>query len=190
MRLIQNISYFLLALMLMTSCSSSKHFSFQAVPYQRVFTKNEQVILPKIAADSLQQEKQHIEQEIAVASPVFMASLSTKEERGIILANNFHRKLAQAKLVLSKQESLHELSTTRKMNFVERVVLKKALKTVQKKAFFTSYSSFHDWNQNLKIGVILLAIAIALSILGLPQIGGLAALVGLIFLIIGLVSNL
>lgn len=92
--------------------------------------------------------------------------------------------------MLSKQESLHELSTTRKMNFVERVVLKKALKTVQKKAFFTSYSSFHDWNQNLKIGVILLAIAIALSILGLSQIGGLAALVGLIFLIIGLVSNL
>jgi len=91
---------------------------------------------------------------------------------------------------LLKQANLQQVSNTRKMNIVERVVLKKVLKSAQKKAFFTSYSSFQDWNQNLKIGLILLAVGIALTILGLGQIGGLAALVGLIFLIIGLVSNL
>jgi hypothetical protein len=190
MRLIQQLPYCLLGVLLLASCSSSKHFSFQAVPYQRAIAKNETASLVKVHSDSLQREKMSIEQEIAVSSPVFTASSSTKAEHGIVLATNVHEKLKQAKLTLLKQENLQQVSNTRKMNIVERVVLKKVLKSAQKKAFFTSYSSYQDWNQNLKIGLILLAVGVALTILGLGQIGGLAALVGLIFLIIGLVSNL
>jgi hypothetical protein len=48
---------------------------------------------------------------------------------------------------------------------------------------------FQSLDRNLKIGIVLIAIGLGLSILGLGQIGGLAALIGLVFLVLGLLNT-
>ena len=73
-----------------------------------------------------------------------------------------------------------------KMNFVQKVIVKKIQKKVAKN---NNFAGFNDWNSFLKIGAILLGIGIVLAIFGLGAIGGLSALIGLIFAILGLLQQ-
>ena len=73
-----------------------------------------------------------------------------------------------------------------KMNFVQKIIVKKIQKRMAKN---NNFLGFNDWNSFLKIGVILLGIGIILAIFGLGAIGGLSALVGLIFAILGLLQQ-
>lgn len=73
-----------------------------------------------------------------------------------------------------------------KMNFAQKIILKK----IQKKMANTAKpSGFSDLSPFLKIGLILLGIGIVLAIFGLGVIGGLAAFIGLIFTILGLIQQ-
>lgn len=73
-----------------------------------------------------------------------------------------------------------------KMNFVQKLIVKKIQKKMAKN---NNFAGFNDWNSFLKIGAILLGIGIILAIFGLGAIGGLAALIGLIFAILGLLQQ-
>lgn len=73
-----------------------------------------------------------------------------------------------------------------KMNFAQKIILKK----IQKKMANTAKpSGFSDLSPFLKIGLILLGIGIILAIFGLGVVGGLAAFIGLIFTILGLIGS-
>lgn len=73
-----------------------------------------------------------------------------------------------------------------KINFAQKIILKK----IQKKMANTAKpSGFSDLSPFLKIGLILLGIGIVLAIFGLGVIGGLAAFIGLIFTILGLIQQ-
>jgi hypothetical protein len=73
-----------------------------------------------------------------------------------------------------------------KLNFVQKIILKKMQKKVANSA---KPAGFHDWHPFLKIGAILLGIGIVLAIFGLGVIGGISAFIGLIFTILGLLSS-
>ncbi len=76
-----------------------------------------------------------------------------------------------------------------KLSFKEKVSIKLATKLVKKAPVNTNTTrGFDDLNNNLKIGIILLGVAIVLSILSLGTLAGLAGLIGLIFLVLGLLN--
>jgi hypothetical protein len=92
-------------------------------------------------------------------------------------------KLVKLEKVLSKNKTV---SKPQKLNFVQKIILKKMQKKAEKSG---NIMGFHDWNPYLKIGAILLGIGIVLAIFGLGVVGGVAAFLGLIFAILGLLGT-
>ncbi len=110
------------------------------------------------------------------------ASKGTKYEKTVAKLKDVLQQVERAKQEQSQVNQQH------KMNFAEKLVVKK-LEKQYKKASNQAASGFHSWNSFLKVGVILLGIGIILTILGLGAIGGLSALIGLIFTVIGLLAE-
>ncbi len=80
--------------------------------------------------------------------------------------------------------------SNKKITFKEKLVNKFIAKKIMKSSNINAKpNGFNNLDGKLKIGIILLAVAIGLSILGFGQLSGLAALIGLIFLILGLVNT-
>lgn len=95
----------------------------------------------------------------------------------------YEAKIVKSEKVVAENKTV---SKTHKLNFVQKIILKK----MQKKVANTSKPiDFHDWHPFLKIGAILLGIGIILAIFGLGVIGGISAFIGLIFTILGLLSS-
>jgi hypothetical protein len=92
-------------------------------------------------------------------------------------------KLVKLEKILSENKTV---SKPQKLNFVQKIILKKMQKKVEKSG---NLMGFHDWNPYLKIGAILLGIGIVLAIFGLGVVGGVAAFLGLIFAILGLLGT-
>ncbi len=84
------------------------------------------------------------------------------------------------------QKSENKTVTTHKANFVEKLIIKKLEKKMKKSA---QPVDFHSWNSFLKLGVILLGIGIILAIVGLGTVGGLAAFIGILFTILGILQE-
>ena len=78
------------------------------------------------------------------------------------------------------------LTKPQKLNFVQKIILKKMQKKVANKS---NSIGFQDWHPFLKIGAILLGIGIVLAIFGLGVVAGVSAFLGLIFTILGLLSS-
>ena len=99
---------------------------------------------------------------------------------------------------LKTVESLHnnELKTVNKtidkstkLTFKDRFVTKIVQKQIKKANLSaTQPDGFSSLDGKLKIGLILLAVAVGLSIIGLGSLAGLAGLIGLIFVVIGLLN--
>lgn len=95
----------------------------------------------------------------------------------------YKAKIVKIEQVLAENKTV---SKPQKLNFVQKIILKKMQKKVTNA---TNPAGFHDWNPYLKIGAILLGIGIVLAIFGLGVIGGVAAFIGLLFTILGLLSS-
>ncbi|MFM1912260.1 MAG: hypothetical protein RIR51_98 [Bacteroidota bacterium] len=86
---------------------------------------------------------------------------------------------------------------TKKVEKISRKEIKKIikeikpqLKEIKREAKLNQAKSGPaDWEPNVKIGVTLLAVGIILSLFGIGFVGGLAAVIGLFFLILGLINS-
>jgi hypothetical protein len=95
----------------------------------------------------------------------------------------YKEKNVKLEKVISENKTV---SKPQKLNFVQKIILKKMQKKVANSA---NPIGFQDWHPYLKIGAILLGIGIVLAIFGLGVIGGVSAFLGLIFAILGLLSS-
>lgn len=100
--------------------------------------------------------------------------------------------------VQEKQESLAPMPTVRWDKQVSRKEVKALIQQMKSQNKVTRKTSLNvskqassasNWDPKLKIGLILLGVGIILSIFGLGLIGGLSALIGLAFTIIGLLHT-
>jgi small-conductance mechanosensitive channel len=123
-------------------------------------------------------------QSVAMPSPIVSA-----ENSALILDKkaSIETKIKHIEMLLVKN---NQTNAKKKLNFVERLIVKKALKKIEKQQLRAANSPWDDWDGNVKIGVILIAVAVLLAILGVSGlVSGLAALAGVIFLIFGLIST-
>jgi hypothetical protein len=165
------------------SCTSHKGYF--------TVSSHNQVIKPEIQVKDepvLVENTPIITEEMPVNEPILTASNSeVLALENAVKGTKYEEKV---KVVLRKIEQPNtEIKTEQKavkMNFVQKIIVKKIHKKMAKN---NNFAGFNDWNSFLKIGAILLGIGIVLAIFGLHAIGGLAALIGLIFAILGLLEQ-
>lgn len=150
-----------------------------------------QVVKPKldIKEPILVESSPIISEEKPKIEPVLMASNSEIEAlENVVKGTKYEEKI---KATLRKIEQPNsEIKTEKKevkMNFVQKIIMKKIQKKITKNNIL---DGFNDWNPFMKIGVILLGIGIVLAIFGLGTVGGISALLGLIFFILGFLAGL
>jgi hypothetical protein len=153
-------------------------------------TSQNQIIKPKKDAvvGVFTDDSKIITEEIPANEPILTASnTEVLALENAVKGTKYKEKI---KVVLRKTEQPNtEIKTEQKavkMNFVQKIIVKKIQKKMSKN---NNLVGFNDWNSFLKIGVILLGIGIILAIFGLGAIGGLSALIGLIFAILGLLEQ-
>ena len=154
-------------------------------------TSHNQVVKPKLEVNQqpvLVQIVPVISEEMPVSEPVFTALNSEVAAiENVVKGTKYEEKVKTALRKIEQPNS--EIKTNEKvvkMNFVQKMIVKKIQKKMAKN---NNFAGFNDWNSFLKIGAILLAIGIVLAIFGLGPIGGLSALIGLIFVILGLLQQ-
>ena len=173
------ISFFIIS----ESCTSHKGYF--------TVTSHNQIVKPDLEVKPqpiLAKNTPVILEEMPVNEPV----LTTSNSEIIVLENAVKgiKYEEQIKTALRKvEQSNSEIKANEKvvkMNFIQKVIVKKIQKKMNKNNNIVGYN---NWNSFLKIGAILLVIGIVLAIFGLGAIGGLSALVGLIFVILGLLQQ-
>ncbi len=155
-------------------------------------TSQNQVVKPKLDIKQepiLVESSPIISEEKPMIEPVLMASNSEIEAlENVVKGTKYEEKI---KATLRKIEQPNsEIKTEKKevkMNFVQKIIVKKIQKKITKN---NTLDGFNDWNPFMKIGVILLGIGIVLAIFGLGTVGGISALLGLIFFILGFLAGL
>lgn len=168
------------------SCSRQKGYFQQNVAQRYHKVEAKKIIEASLSSENLQSEiakatviNQKSEEPILTTSTIedFTATNKVAEEV------KYKAKIIKLEQVLAENKAV---SKSQKLNFVQKVILKK----MQKKVANTSKPvDFHDWHPFLKIGAILLGIGIILAIFGLGVIGGISAFIGLIFTILGLLNS-
>ena len=169
------LSFFSFAI-LSQSCSRQKGYFQQNVAqsYQKVETQEE------IQPIEILKQPVVIESEPILTSSTIENFTSIKEVAKEI---KYKEKVVKLEKVLEESKSVLK---PQKLNFVQKIILKKVQKKVANSG---NLMGFHDWNPYLKIGAILLGIGIILAIFGLGVVGGVAAFLGLIFAILGLLGT-
>lgn len=137
----------------------------------------------------------------AEAPPAVAQGVAPSEPVPIFWADTRHADQSEAKQALMAQkisklqskmqnyQAKHQSTTTAKrLNVVQKVVLNKALRTMQKAKSQDDIKDFHDLDGRLKIGVLLLGVALILALFGLGLIAGIAGLVALCFIVLGLMG--
>jgi hypothetical protein len=169
--------------MISESCTSHKG-------YFSVMSHN-QVIKPKLEVKQepiLIEKNPVISEETLVNEPVLTAlNAEIVALENAVKGTKYEEKVKAALRKVEQPNS--EIKAEKKevkMNFVQKMVVKKIQKKMAKN---NNFAGFNDWNSFLKIGAILLVVGIVLAIFGLGAIGGLSALIGLIFAILGLLQQ-
>lgn len=168
------------------SCSRQKGY-FQQNVAQRYHKVESKEIIEKIVPS------ENLPSETATAEVINLKSkepiLTTSTIDDFATTNKVAEEIKYKAKIVKLEQVLAENKTVtkpQKLNFVQKVILKKMQKKV---ANASKPVDFHDWHPFLKIGAILLGIGIILAIFGLGVIGGIAAFVGLIFTILGLLNS-
>ncbi|MES2796374.1 MAG: hypothetical protein V4683_10425 [Bacteroidota bacterium] len=117
----------------------------------------------------------------------FEASIAPK-----ITSIGIEESLKKIELIENKSvlKTVSNKVVTKKLTLKQKLVNRIVNKQIKKSNIANnSVDGFSSLDSKLKIGIILIAVAIGLSILGLGSLAGLAGLIGLIFLILGLVNT-
>ncbi len=174
----------IIALIVTQSCSRQKGY-FTVVTQQ----SNAKAVSQKADSNNSIKVVQHEQLEVPHSTSV---PLTASSSDNFVVENS--EKLAKYEIQVKEAlanpavATAHQNHQTKevKMNFVQKMIVKKIQKKMAKSA---KPVGFQDWSPFLKIGVILLGIGIVLAIFGLGVVGGLAAFIGLIFTILGLLST-
>ncbi len=134
--------------------------------------------------------------ELASVGPK-IAETNTPIATNALLASTENKEIFVEKEIVVKTKIQHfqnlivQSKNTRKLNFVEKIILRKILKKAEnQQKIAATGAGWEDWDGNLKIGVILIAGAVLLSILRVSgAVTGIAALVGLVFIVLGLMNT-
>lgn len=168
------------------SCSRQKGYFQQNIAQNYHKAESKKIIEEIISSENPQFEtatvaviNQKFEEPILTTSTIEDFSTINK----VVDEVKFRAKTVKLEQVLAENKAV---SKPQKLNFVQKIILKKMQKKV---ANASKPVDFHDWHPFLKIGAILLGIGIILAIFGLGVIGGISAFVGLIFTILGLLSS-
>lgn len=168
------------------SCSRQKGYFQQNVAQRYHKVEANKVIEASISSENLPSETATAEvinlkseEPVLTTSTIDDFSATNKVAEEI----KYKAKIVKLEQVLVENETV---SKPQKLNFVQKVILKKMQKKV---ANASKPVDFHDWHPFLKIGAILLGIGIILAIFGLGVIGGIAAFIGLLFTILGLLNS-
>ncbi len=124
-------------------------------------------------------EKQRVMNEVVPTNNVNQPAPNQVQQRSI--EASLPAAAAPAPKVQNESASMH-VDRILDQKPVEKFLLKKASLGKAKAAV----SGPHNWAPQLKIGLTLLGIGIVLAVFGLGLVGGLAALIGLMFTILGL----
>lgn len=171
------------ALFTVASCTSNKVIVSQ---------NSVQPSAVEVATNSVQVNTLKIEGAKKETVPTMYASTSEViqveevNNKTVIEARKVQLNAMLEKVIPQKKEG-NVSTNTRKANFVEKLIIKKLEKKMNKKS--AQPADFHSWNSFLKIGVILLGIGIVLAIFGLGAVGGISAFIGLLFVILGLLQE-
>lgn len=138
--------------------------------------------------------------------PIYDGNVQSTQDQGLItptlLASNaattltvterqaLEKKVVRIQQLVAKAQSKGMApQITRKPTIVEKLVMKKVAKNMQKVRQQDDKQDFNSLDGLLKIGLVLLGVALLLAIFGLGLIGGLAALVALGFIVLGLLNT-
>lgn len=183
MNLTKQFIFIFTIFILSESCTSHKgYFSVSS---------HNQDIKPKIKIEPppvLVENMPILLEEIPVNEPVLTVSNSAIVALENVAKGTKYGEKIKAVLHKVEQPNPEIKANTKKdeMNFIQKIIVKKIQKKMAKS---NNLAGFNDWNSFLKIGAILLGIGVILAIFGLGAIGGLAALIGLIFAILGLLQQ-
>jgi PBP1b-binding outer membrane lipoprotein LpoB len=121
---------------------------------------------------------------VPTETPVLVASNEASPNN---LTPSHVQHLEKAEKML-KKASTQGIQTTKKTNALQKVLIKKAMNKV-KATTAQSPRGFDSLDPMLKIGIALLAVALLLAIFGLGLIGGIAGLIALVFILLGLMNS-
>lgn len=168
------------------SCSRQKGYFQQNVAQNYHKAESKEIIEKIIPAENLLSEIAttdvvNLKSEEPILTTSMIDDFTTTNQ--VAEEVKYKAKIVKLAQVLAENKTV---SKPQKLNFVQKVILKK----MQKKVASTMKPiNFQDWHPFLKIGAILLGIGIILAIFGLSVIGGIAAFIGLLFTILGLLSS-
>ena len=177
--------FFIIILFFVLSESCTSHKGYFSVTSHNQIVKPELQVKPQPV---LVENTPIILEEISVNEPVLTASSSeVLALENAVKGTKYEEKIKTVshKIELPNSEVKANEKVV-KMNFIQKIIVKKIQKKMDKSNNIVGYN---NWNSFLKIGAILLVIGIVLAIFGLGAIGGLSALVGLIFVILGLLQQ-
>lgn len=117
------------------------------------------------------------------------AEILTTEKSPTMIASEINGKTNNEEIVKKHISNLKKTTspstTTNKLKLKDKILLK----VLNKKLNNEPHKGLNGLERNIRIGIILMAVGLGLSILGFGQIGSLAVLIGLVFLIIGLLNS-
>jgi hypothetical protein len=94
----------------------------------------------------------------------------------------------QQKIAKVQANQKNGVVATKQLSLVQKVALNKVLRSMQKVKGNDDVKDFHDLDGRLKIGILLLGIALILALFGLGLIAGIAGLIALCFIVLGLMG--
>lgn len=186
----------------MSSCSNSKYTaSFQNVP-SKTYTQANKVSTFEEKESTIQQEATTENEDVLVVKPTgleipenFTASL---KEAGISEKKSakIQKRLEKLNEALVKAEADPASAEDKKLNFAEKIMVKKAMKKAEKFLAENDIKDANDlensekvqqMNSNVRIGLILILVGIVAGIFIWP-VGVIVGAIGVVFLILGLIG--
>jgi hypothetical protein len=182
-----NLLAVLALIFLISGCSKPKYTASFQRSGSKAYVTNSEKPAEAVANDV------RSEASVSAAPEAQLLSASITKEQSLLESG---KKIKLDKAVVSSND---HASADLKLNLPQRMMVKKALKKVEKQYDETEVTEEGNFsrtglNQNLKIGIILILAGVLLGAvgggIGLAPIGGIVAVIGVVFLVLGLIEVL
>lgn len=186
--MLKNLAFLFIAALLISACST----------HRTVQTSHARIELAARAPETSQPLAAGFTEPQLVASPTLstpapeLIASTSDQLSNVAKGTQYEEKIAKINQILLKTQQLGVDKQAHKPNLMQKIALKKISKQVAKaqaKIQPTDGKDFNNLDGNLKIGLILLGVALILAIFGLGLVAGIAALIALAFVILGLLNS-